>query len=436
MWTKLNVAFGVVLLTAGAGAGAVGCSFTRGASDGAASAVTSKAFDKNHLLDDDVLMDDRAVTAAQIQTFLDRTPYGTQSPLATYRDDNGASAAALLHDAAVSYGVNPITLLVRIEMESGLVSGKAGATGPDAAAADSGLATPKPGDIQTKIDNAFNCGRVLGLEGQAGCATRAVARAMMLLEDGQEANGGWKRGVALTTQDNVTITPVNAATAAIYVYTPYVGESGGGAKGTAGASGHMALWDVFAKALKYKGATCPQDAGACATDDAGTDDTDGGSADIDAGDPDADVGDIDAGDPDSGMVDPGDASPDAGTGDAGQGGLERRTPLRRFRETTARTTTARATRPRAAARAAVRTGARRTMTAQTPATARPPGPPKRVARPPAAPPAMARASRSSSAWRPSASAAAAARSDSLRYAEGNAPRPHRRRRARRRCRGR
>lgn len=304
-----------------AGLGAVGCAFTSGPSAGSDNAITSAKFNKNHLIDDDVLMDDRAVTAAQIQTFLDRTPYGTQSPLAGYRDENGAPAAVLLHDAAVAYGVNPITLLVRIEMENGLISAHAAASSADGGAVDSGLATPVPDDLETKIDNAFNCGRVLGLEAQAGCATRAVARAMMLLKSGQEANGGWKRGVALKTQDNVLVTPVNAATAAIYVYTPYAGESGGGTRGVAGAAGHMGIWDMFAKALRYKGATCPHDAGGCASDDAGNGDTDGGSVDIDAGDTDAGA-EIDAGSADAGHAahDAGavDASPPPPPADAGK----------------------------------------------------------------------------------------------------------------------
>jgi MYXO-CTERM domain-containing protein len=328
MWTRLGVAAAMILVTTGLGA--AGCSLTSGNSDGSASAIAGRKFDKNHLLDDDVLMDDRAVTAEQIQAFLDRTPYGRPSPLAGYRDENGAPAAVLLHDAAVSYGVNPITLLVRIEMENGLIS--AGALTDAGASDDASLATPVPSDVQAKIESAFHCGRVLGLEGQAGCATRAVARAMMLLEDGQEANGGWKRGAPLKTKDNVTVTPSNAATAAIYVYTPYVGESGGGAKGTAGAAGHMGIWDLFAKALKYKGATCPADAGGCAADDAGTVDDDGGSTDTDAGADDTDGGgDVDSGDLDAGDLDadPGadaadlDASTapsDSGHADAGKGG--------------------------------------------------------------------------------------------------------------------
>ncbi len=320
MWTRLGVAMAVVLASASFGA-VVGCSLAAPSSAGTQNAITGSKFDKNHLIDDDVLMDDKAVTAQQIQTFLDRTPYGTQSPLANYRDENGAPAAELLHDAAVSYGVNPITLLVRIEMENGLISAPAGPAVDGDASADSGLETPTSTGVETKIQSAFNCGRILGLDAQAGCATRAVARAMMLLEGGQEANGGWKRGAALKTQDKITVTPVNAATAAIYVYTPYIGEAAGGTKGVAGAAGHMGLWNVFAKALKYKGATCPADASGCATDDdGGSASDDGGAVDIDAGDPDAsdiDAGELDAGTHDAATHDGGRVI-DAGDVDAGE----------------------------------------------------------------------------------------------------------------------
>ena len=310
MWTRLGGILGVVLVATGVGS--VGCVFTSGGSEGTENAVTAAKFDKNHLIDDDVLMDDRAVSVQKIQSFLDRTPYGTQSPLANYRDANGAPAAQLLHDAAVSYGVNPITLLVRIEMENGLVSAPEALAADDAGADDAGLETPTSTGIAKKIDNAFNCGRALGLEAQAGCATRSVARAMMLLESGKEAPGGWKRGAALKSKDSVTITPVNAATAAIYAYTPYVGEAGGGTKGVAGAAGHMVLWNQFAKALKYKGATCPADAGGC-KDDAGATDSDSGAGiDVDAGDDDGGAIDLDAGSHDA-ATDAGSHVADAGT---------------------------------------------------------------------------------------------------------------------------
>src|SRR5689334_1067816 len=98
MWTRLTTGLAVVLLATGVGA--AGCSLAGGSADSSGSAQTGAAtFDKNHALDDDVLLDNQAVTEQKIQAFLQKTPYGVASPLAEYRDKNGKAASTILHDA-------------------------------------------------------------------------------------------------------------------------------------------------------------------------------------------------------------------------------------------------------------------------------------------------------------------------------------------------
>jgi hypothetical protein len=292
MWTRL--ASGLVALLAASGVvAAVGCSIADSEADSTDNAVTNVAFNKNHLLDDAVLLDDQALTEPQIQSFLEKTPFGTQSPLAEYHDPSGRAASKILHDAATAAGVNAIELLVRLQMEYALVGGQGTnvptdvllTDDPDAATADPDAAPasedtdaappPQPAGSEAKADpmvkekiaQAFNCGQSAGFEPQASCAAKAIARAMANLAAGHEASGGWKIGGKTTTVDKVAVTPDNAATAALYSYTPYIGEKGGGAKGTAGVAGHGILWQSFAKALKYKAPSC---AAAPADAEAGT----------------------------------------------------------------------------------------------------------------------------------------------------------------------
>jgi MYXO-CTERM domain-containing protein len=231
------------------------------------------------------LLDDRALTEDQIQTFLEKTPYGTRSPLADYKDYFGNPASAILKDAAAFNNINPLELLVRLQMEKGLIGG--GGKTPTGAKKD---ADPEAEEnavddaTQEKIDAAFGCGFINTFEIQAFCAAGSISHGMQKLKGGKSTSGGWKVKGTTTTKDKVQVTPDNAATAAIYAYTPYVGEKGGGAKGVAGVSGHMDIWNSFAKALHYKTATCPpttasKDGGADAAASCGcTSDSDCGTA--------------------------------------------------------------------------------------------------------------------------------------------------------------
>lgn len=227
------------ILIAGA-ALAVAC--TQPLDDEAASsgqASTRDTFDKNDVLDDASLLDDGAMTVGDVQAFLDKTPWGTRSVLARYSED-GASAAKILHAASQKYGVNPLLLLVRVQMEQGLVS-----------------KTTAP---QSVIDIAFGCGcphspvcsdKYMGFANQAECAAGTLRRSVDRVTGGSTTVSGWSRGKAKASEDGVMVTPKNAATAALYTYTPWVGEAGGGKTGVGGASLHFKVWTRFAGAVGY-----------------------------------------------------------------------------------------------------------------------------------------------------------------------------------------
>ena len=208
-------------------------------SKGTASSVTERPFDRNAVLDDKSMRDAATLTVADVQKFLDKTPWGTRSALAKYTE-GGKSAAAIMVDAAKAHGINPLEMLVRVQMEQGLV-----------------YKTTAPA---TSISLAFGCGcphsavcndSYRGFANQAECAAGTMRRTMDKALTASGTVSGWSRGKSKDTEDGLTIVPKNAVTAALYTYTPWVGEVGGGKKGVGGVSLHAQVWDRFAESVSY-----------------------------------------------------------------------------------------------------------------------------------------------------------------------------------------
>jgi hypothetical protein len=268
---------------------------------GTTSSVSERSFDRNAVIDDRSMLDAEAMTVADVQKFLDKTPWGTRSALATYTE-NGKSAATIMVEAAATYGINPIEMLVRVQMEQGLIS-KTTATA-SAITIAFGCACPHSSICSDKYR---------GFANQADCAAGTLSRSMARALTTKGTASGWARNRSKATEDGLTIVPKNAATAALYTYTPWVGEAGGGREGIGGASLHAAVWDRFAESVSYgewatqaAGDGEEADAGA-ATPDSGTpveasDAGNGGPTETDAGTatPDSGTTDTDAGAPDAG----------------------------------------------------------------------------------------------------------------------------------------
>ncbi len=261
------------------------------ATQGSSSSVTARAFDRNAVIDDISMRDATAMTADDIQTFLEKTPWGTESALAKY-SEGGKTAAEIMVAAAATYKINPIEMIVRVQMEQGLVS--------------------KTTATATTIAKAFGCGcadgaactaKYSGFAAQADCAAGTMSRSMDRALTTAGTVSGWSRGKAKDSLDGLTILPKNAATAALYTYTPWVGEAGGGKKGVGGISLHAQVWDRFATSLSYKGWATPSTGSATTTDTA---------PDPDAGTPDPTTADPSTSDP---PVDPPADPTDPGTGD-------------------------------------------------------------------------------------------------------------------------
>ena len=209
-----------------------------GVADGKADvAGIPTAFDRHLVLSDELYRTTDAVDAAGLQTFFEDTPYHTRSWLADAEFD-GHSAAELLVQVAHEHEVNPLLLLVRMQVEQALVS-----------------KTVRPS--QARIDAALGCGcpdgrgcsaSYRGFGRQLTCAAETMNRWYQASIDG---TGPWRMGRARNTLDPRSVTPRSHATASMYAYTPWV---------LVGRGGNWLTWNVlrrYAVSLDERGLLSP-----------------------------------------------------------------------------------------------------------------------------------------------------------------------------------
>ena len=195
--------------------------------DGKADGVPA-TFNQNDVVGDDVFLDNGNMTVAEVQEFLEQSPYGNRSWLADYAV-GGVSAAQFLVDAAKAEGIHPLMLLARMQVESTLVS-----------------KTARP--TQSRIDKALGCGcpdgrpcnpAYKGLAKQLVCGAETMRK---LYDASVDGSGQWRRGVTRRTLDPRSVTPANHATASLYAYTPWVLVSRGG---------NWLVWNVTRKYVRH-----------------------------------------------------------------------------------------------------------------------------------------------------------------------------------------
>ncbi|MBU2235568.1 hypothetical protein KKA01_00740 [Patescibacteria group bacterium] len=175
----------------------------------------------NNIITDTELLDSDSMSLARIQSFLkDKGSY-----LANYMTEGigGApkTAAEVIFDAANFYEISPKYLMVRLQVEQSLVYDT----------------DPK----QTQLDRAMGYGcpdgsgcdpEYSGFFNQINQSAKAIKGSKYLqgILDNGTTISGWGIGITKTTLDGIAVTPVNAATAILYTYTPWVGKYGGGAQ--------------------------------------------------------------------------------------------------------------------------------------------------------------------------------------------------------------
>lgn len=183
-------------------------------------------FNQNDVVGDDLFIG--AMSAADLQTFFEKSPYGTRSWLADYTVD-GKSAAQAIVDAAAAQGIHPLMLVSRMQVEASIVS-----------------KTVRP--TQYRIDHALGCGcsdgsscstSYRGFSAQLTCGAQTLRK---WYDGSVNGDGEWRKGLAKRTLDPRTVTPANHATASLYAYTPWV---------LVGSGGNWLVWNVTRRYVRH-----------------------------------------------------------------------------------------------------------------------------------------------------------------------------------------
>jgi hypothetical protein len=174
--------------------------------DGKADGVPA-VFDKNHIVDDVLFVGGGRMTLAGVQRFFEKNPYGTRSWLADAQID-GMSAAQAVIAAAAAENIHPLTLIVRMQVESSLVSKTAR---PSTSLTDRALGCGCP-------DGGGCSGQYRGLAKQLTCGARTFRR---WYDASVDHTGEYVMGTASSVLDG-SVRPSNHATASLYAYTPWI----------------------------------------------------------------------------------------------------------------------------------------------------------------------------------------------------------------------
>lgn len=198
----------------------------------------ASGFDPDEIVASAPLQDAATLDGARLTAFLEMTPYGQPSFLATYAS-HGQSAVASIVSAAQRYGLNPLVLVVRAQMDQGLVGSP---TYPSAA---------------SRVEFAFGCGCASagdcdpayeGFDVQVGCLAAALRESLDAVAARGKTDGGWGPGLTSRTIDGVPVRPRDDSTASLYQYTPVVAQGQPG--------GNWLLWNLwqrYASFVRYGG---------------------------------------------------------------------------------------------------------------------------------------------------------------------------------------
>lgn len=190
------------------------------------SQAAEPGFSRHYIVSDDEFVDYAGMSVEKIQAFLD-TKTG---PLKTYVHTDGRTAAQVIFDAAQTYRINPKVLLVTIQKESSMIT-----------------RTTFPSGQQYYFDwivfygwcDSCSTGSNKGFDNQINAAAGAFRRYLDLINERGFSISGWGPGITKSIKclssdfDNgrelctpgsmINIIPANAASSALYTYTPHPG---------------------------------------------------------------------------------------------------------------------------------------------------------------------------------------------------------------------
>ncbi len=205
-----------------------------------AQTAAEAGFSVNTIIGDDQMSDYLSMSAGRIQEFLN-TQTGI---LKSYTTTDGRTAAQVIYDAAQASQISPKVLLVTIQKESSMVTKSVFNT------------AAYSGSSQYYLDwitfygwcDTCSSGVSKGFVNQMNATAAAFRRYLDAITSSGTTISGWgptvTKGLACISSDydngrqictpgtTVTITPTNAATSALYTYTPHPG-------------GNYAFWKIW-----------------------------------------------------------------------------------------------------------------------------------------------------------------------------------------------
>jgi hypothetical protein len=187
--------------------------------------MLAQAYSKDNIITDQQLTDSGAMSLSQIQSFLS----SQGSVLANY-STAGKTAAQHIYDACQTHGINPQVVLVTLQKEKGLI--KSSTANPENLAM--GWNT---GDASTS-----------NFADQVYWGTRQFKLYYNNLGGYRDRLGNpWAVGQPREVSDG-TVTGANIATPGLYIYTPWIGQGGGG---RTGIGGNYLFWDLWANTFGF-----------------------------------------------------------------------------------------------------------------------------------------------------------------------------------------
>lgn len=197
-------------------------------------------FNKDFIVSDAEFTDSTSLSAVKIQEFLDLQTGILKSFSMVTADGTTKSAAQIIADAAVKNGISPRVILTTIQKESSMLS-----------------RTSFPSGQQYYLDwvvfygwcDSCSSGSNKGFENQINAAAAAFRRYLDKIAAVGYTISYWGPGITknipcissdqsrgiCTAGTTISITPVNAATSALYTYTPHPG----------GNKGFWSIWNGY-----------------------------------------------------------------------------------------------------------------------------------------------------------------------------------------------
>jgi len=179
-------------------------------------------FNPNYILSDCEFTDKDAYSGPQAIEFFIRAKGGALADKKFVVGGLLKTASEIIWEAAQTENINPKFLLTLLQKESGLITNGNPSQDSMDWAMGAGLC-----DNCSKNDPKL-IAKYKGFDKQITWAAELNRWYLDKIAENGKTITGWGPGLTKTTLDGITVTPVNAATAALYTYNPWVGKYGGG----------------------------------------------------------------------------------------------------------------------------------------------------------------------------------------------------------------